>query len=437
MAISQRDLEQKLGLGSVDGGELAFLLSQRFQRAQHTSDRQIDYPDPENLMISLRYDKRNVLNAIEPGKLLTEDAANSIAQEVETKLLSPSPQKIASMILFSNVPVEGYWRYRDKLVICRAPDKAPRPTALTGKHPLMLELSYSGADDGFTNNMRRERASQKWALMLTLLVPGIQVPPRVEFNRLWVVPLEIPLPPGPHTSIEAQEIYLFPRDKIAPSVLSDRGELPEIQLIREVPTTVGPGQVLVLPESIEQCLDIFDSLDLERNQKILRAAFWLDYSDHVWRLSKSASYQALIQAVEVLIDMPKDQPRCIECDRTTGAGPTALFAKFLDDYAPASSDLEPARKELYSLRSSLAHGNTLLYMDQGVVYNWYGPKSPHEHMLISNARVLCRRAIVNWLMEQSHLADGRRASALQSSSSVNTRSKTADSLLIAGTITCL
>lgn len=91
-----------------------------------------------------------------------------------------------------------------------------------------------------------------------------------------------------------------------------------------------------------------------------------------------------------------------------GSGPTALFAKFLDDYAPASSDLEPARKELYSLRSSLSHANTLLYMDQEVVYNWYGPKSPHEHMFISNARALCREAIVNWLMEQSHLADGCR-----------------------------
>lgn len=181
----------------------------------------------------------------------------------------------------------------------------------------------------------------------------------------------------------------------------DRGELPEIELVGELPVGVRPGQVLALPESIADCLEIFESLDSDRWKRILRAAFWLDHSSHVWRLSKSASYQSLIQAVEVLIDVPKDQPKCSECHRTLGIGPTALFVKFLEDYAPASSDLEPARSELYSMRSSLSHGNTLLHMDQGIVYNWYGPRPPHEHMLISNARLICRRAIINWLMSQS------------------------------------
>lgn len=198
--IRQSNLERKLGLGRVDGDELAFLLSQHFQRWQDTSEHQIDYPDADSPVISLRYDKHNVLNAIVPGDHLTVEVAESIARDVEAKLLVPPLPKVSSMILFANVPVEGYWRYGNKLVIRRVPDQAPRPSAMMGKHPLMLEVAYSGAEDGFTNNIRWERESRQWALMLTLLVPGLHVPPRVEFNRLWVVPLDFPPSPGPHTT---------------------------------------------------------------------------------------------------------------------------------------------------------------------------------------------------------------------------------------------
>lgn len=180
--IRQSYLERKLGLGRVDGDELAFLLSQRFQRWQDTSERQIDYPDADSPVISLRYDKYNVLHAIVPGDHLTVDIAESIARDVEAKLLAPPLSKVSSMVLFANVPVDGYWRYGNKLVIRRAPEQAPRPSAMMGKHPLMLEVAYNGAEDDFTNNIRWERESRQWALMLTLLVPGLHVPPRVEFQ---------------------------------------------------------------------------------------------------------------------------------------------------------------------------------------------------------------------------------------------------------------
>jgi hypothetical protein len=342
----------------------------------------------------------NKICAILPGDNLTDEIIKSIAQEVESKLLAPSVSKVSRMVLFSSVPVDGYWRYRNKLVIRRAPDQAPRPAAIMGQHPLMLEIFYEGAQDGFTDNIRRQRESHQWALMLTLLVPGLLVPPRVEFNHLWVVPHQFSSTPGPHISIEAQEVYLYPRDPVDESSLSGQGGLPGISLVEEVPTSIGLDQVLVLPKSIQRCLDIFMTLDNDRREKVLRAAFWLDHSSHVWRLSKSASYQSLIQAVEVLIDVPRNQPKCAECNRSLGVGPTALFTEFLDKYSPKSSDLEPARHRLYNVRSGLSHGNILLHMDQGVVFNWYNPKTPHEHMLVSNARLICRRAIISWLMDQ-------------------------------------
>lgn len=398
MRNEQEELERKLGLGHVDSDELAFLLSQHFKSAAYPSDRRVDYPDTVPPVISLIYDDKGVVRRIIPGDV-AEEALHPIIRDVQEKLLAPAIAKTGNLILFGQFPTEGYWRYIDKLVIRRAPDEAPRPMAMVGQHPLVLEVTYQGAEDGFTDRMRWDRESHKWALILTLLVPGLQIPRRVEFNHTWVVPMRDPSMLGPHTSIEAQEVYLFAGRRPQSEGLSEQGSLPGIELVREIPAGVGPGQVLVLPLKIQTWLDAFRSLDKAKETKILRSAYWLHHSIDVWRLSKSASYQSLIQAVETLIDVPKGQSNCPECHRTLGPGPTKLFSDFLEKYAPSPAEPGPksARNVLYGMRSSLVHGNTLLQMDHGTMYAWYGPMPAQEQTLVSEARQICRQAVTTWL----------------------------------------
>jgi hypothetical protein len=50
----------------------------------------------------------------------------------------------------------------------------------------------------------------------------------------------------------------------------------------------------------------------------------------VYSLSRSASYMALIGAIEPLIPPEHDPPRCETCRRSIGKGPTALFKDFLE-----------------------------------------------------------------------------------------------------------
>jgi hypothetical protein len=400
LKANQKELEQQLGLGRVDSDELAFLLSQHFKSAAYPSERQVDYPDAEHPLISLIYNSKGSIRDIIPGRDLTEETVNLIMRDVQEKLLSPAVAKTCNMILFAHVPTEGYWRYRDKLVIRRAPDRAPRPIAIAGQHPLVLEVAYQGAEDGYTDKIRWERESRKWALLLTLLVPGLQIPRRVEFNHTWVVPMSYPPTPGPHTSIESQEVYLFPGLQAGSGKLSEQGSMPEIELAEEVPIAMGYGKVLALAIQIKSWLDTFSSLSEAKKAKVLRSAYWLHHSIDVWRLSKSASYQSLIQAVEAVIEVPKGHPQCPECHRTLGPGPTKLFAEFLDRYAPASTRSKSARNVLYSTRSGLTHGDTLLHMDHGAMFAWYGPIAPHEHALVSEARQICRQAIIAWLESQ-------------------------------------
>jgi hypothetical protein len=400
LTIKQKELERQLGLGRVDSDELAFLLSQHFKGADYPSERQVDYPHAERPLISLIYDSKGVVQSIIPGHDLTGEAVNRIMRDVQEKLLSPPVAKTYNMILFAHVPTEGYWRYRDQLVIRRAPDQAPRPIAITGQHPLVLEVAYAGAEDGYTDKIRWERESHKWALLLTLLVPGLQIPRRVEFNHTWVVPTSYPPPPGPHTSIESQEVYLFPGLHAGVTKLSEQGSLPEIELVETVPIAIDHGQVLTFSRQTTTRLDAFSSLSEVKKARILRSAYWLHHSIDVWRLSKSASYQSIIQAVEAVIDVPKGQPQCLECHRTLGPGPTKLFTEFLDRYAPAPQGSKSARNVLYGTRSSLTHGDALLHMDHGTMFAWHKPIAPYEHALVSEARQICRQAIITWLERQ-------------------------------------
>jgi hypothetical protein len=112
----------------------------------------------------------------------------------------------------------------------------------------------------------------------------------------------------------------------------------------------------------------------------------------------SAYYQALVQAVEVLIDTPSDQAKCPGCTRPVGVGPTALFRKFLDEYAPsAGADDEAARKVLYRVRSDISHGLRLLYVDEEDDFGWNNPEPIYDAMLVQMAHRICRAAVIGWL----------------------------------------
>src|SRR5260221_4077729 len=142
VTVDQRSFEQSLGLGRVDGDELSFLLTQRFERAQYTTERRIDFPDATRPLVTLEFGRNNNLCLIMPGADLADEVAQAIVDHVQASLLAPPVSIVSRMILFGNVPTEGNWRFKDKLVIRRAPDEAPRPAAMMGQYPLVLEVAY-------------------------------------------------------------------------------------------------------------------------------------------------------------------------------------------------------------------------------------------------------------------------------------------------------
>ena len=80
-----------------------------------------------------------------------------------------------------------------------------------------------------------------------------------------------------------------------------------------------------------------------------------------------------------------------------GPGPTKLFIDFVEQYAPSPTIPNAARRELYVLRSKLAHGGHLLHSDHGT---WGGALSPayvSQWEDMDAMWQIVRVALINWL----------------------------------------
>ncbi|WP_395292265.1 hypothetical protein ACF9IK_00605 [Kitasatospora hibisci] len=398
--ITQADLERRLHIGTVDDAELDGLLSGIFPLGQYITDREMVRTNG-SATLAIRYSKKGRISGLVPGGAFTEELATQIERDVADKLLVASVSRAARVVLFAHVPVAGYWRYRNRIALRPVPEGSPRPPIELADHPLVCEILFDGAVDPWVNAYRSQREVRKLTLLLTLLVPGLKIPN--QSAQGWVLTPSLSghdfQGPAPVFKSEYAQHGYVPNPIIGPNdSLAPQGELPDMEL-GPIPIGIVAGAVLTLPEDIEACLDAYFGLSPEDQRVLLRAAYWLNAATDVFHTSRSASFQFLIQAVEALITTPKDQPKCSECDRTIGVGPTALFQDFVGTYAPPTGDSADAgaHKLLYNKRSQLTHGHSLLMTDEETGFMGPGPASMAEMQLHGQAAQVCRSAIVGRL----------------------------------------
>jgi hypothetical protein len=97
------------------------------------------------------------------------------------------------------------------------------------------------------------------------------------------------------------------------------------------------GRGLRVPADLDESICRYQQLHPTRCEEFNRAAFWLDMASRQWNISMSASFAALVSAVESLIN-------------TRGPGSTKRFRDFFERYAPGAS-LATRRIQMYDLRN--------------------------------------------------------------------------------------
>lgn len=397
MNMIPEDLQQMLHIQEVDQTELEYVLLSHFSRARQESPNNVVYSrSGDGNALTLTYDDNGVLINLERGEQITEDDLRIIAAKIEKELLSSSSSKIGRLPLFVNVPVNGCFRYEDIFQISPPPTDAPKPNFLAGDNPFLLEFKFMDSDNFVIRNMRRTiRVRELELLLSTILNPPIRSLGRTSRHHWVASNLK---PKEPVSVVYLPEMYSWPGLKVEDANFSQIDGIPSLAKIDPDEyysrSGITPSRGFDIPLNLENLLEIFFHSPLPIRKQFLNAAFWFQHANRAWSDSRSASYTALISAVECL--MPRKKLGfCKVCKRTI-ENRTQQFVDFVDTMSPGTSQ-EKERKEFYRTRSALSHGGKLLHSDYATWGSIANPSIFNETLELGTIFNLVRRVIVNWL----------------------------------------
>jgi hypothetical protein len=270
---------------------------------------------------------------------------------------------------------------------------------------LVLEVAHKRAGaDPLLQITRGIRETYEINLILAGLMRwvGCDRPGRIE--RGWALTPIADTEPVEWTSTEVQFGYRHP----AVGHIGDQLTVPDMPPAPEGDsqdyyTAVGlsPGATITVPADLSMLLDTYFALEEDERDRTTRWAYWLNHARIVRSHSQSGFYLALMQAVEALLPEVSGEP-CDACGRPLGPGPTRKFVEFLELHVPRQDDeTERERRELYRLRSALAHGGKLLRSDEpGRQMFGFEPHELIEMDQADRAAAIVRLAGVRWLAAQ-------------------------------------
>jgi hypothetical protein len=361
--IEAKNLFQIFHCSELDQNEFEQVVTSYFGHGYYAPPEMHHGRKDRNCALRTIYNKTGKLIEVRGGPDLCAGDIEGLRHRIESELLTEVATKVRSSVLFSPVPTVGYLRYRDVFQIVPVPADAPRPRfPIIEDHPFLLELKVRSSSNFVITSVRHQRKARQLELLLSSLFDVRVWSIRPEKRSYWVMDISegaLVLP-----SKFLQEGYSWHG---AVAELDDFSPTQQLSPVEQINPqeyypfrAVSVDSALSAPSDIEQQLDKFFSLPMEQREKFLRASYWFQYARAVLRDSKSASFVALVSAIEAL--MPPAKERCSHCNQIVGV--TKRFAHFVESTIPGGDAVPVAeRKRFYGLRSELSHGETLLSVD--------------------------------------------------------------------------
>jgi len=351
--------------------------------------------------IVLIFQEKSIV-AIERGEAFDVSEWNGICEEIERSILV-GPLKVGREYSFSSFRVLGSWRgQRSGVQILPPPDHAPRAHVELAAHPFILEFPVQASGAWPVTNHRRMREHRNLTVLLNVLLAGrTSLQPR-RSDHFWAIMPRDRTANGTDDEFRWVQQFFFAR--LGEAVI-DELSTPTADPLEELEpdeyySTVGhDGKGLRAPADLDDSIYRYLELSAGRRAKFDRATFWIDMASRQWNISVSASFAALVSAIESLTERGDiHQFQCPTCGKPAQhevPGPTRQFKDFFDTYAPGES-LARRRDQMYSLRSGILHGGDLMQLDQDLAFGW-DPPEWKEHELYEELWGLTRVALRNWL----------------------------------------
>src|SRR5437773_7368375 len=170
--MNSEDLFKTFHADQVEEAELNQVLLDHFHGAQQINQDEIAFPGhPTDYALRLIYAKGRLARIVR-GPRLTEEDKSTIERRVGDELIASSGTKVGAVILFANVPIEGWFRYDELFQIMPVPPDAPRPSFLIADHPFLVEFRFPDSTNWMIRNIRRATRGRQLELVLSGILKG-------------------------------------------------------------------------------------------------------------------------------------------------------------------------------------------------------------------------------------------------------------------------
>ena len=400
-----RDVSDWFYLNEVRDRELVGILTWRFKGSTSLHNHRLEFTEDGIVRIILIYNPKGNLDRVLSS--LSDKEFKVLQTEIEEKLLGPQVYQVVRDIIFSKIPVMGWWGSKH-LTIYEAEATFPKPQfngqgfhIETYAKPFVLEVPFKLVNHQLTNIVRAQESIKEIHLVLKLFTK-LLLP--YKYNLIvqhWATLVES-LEEGSSRTVWVQEGYSAPEfERFAPFMRPNLGliEIPSIPSdIYFQNKSLVENQIFSIPDSLELLLSSFDTLNSADHERLMRAAYWFNHAEAVLPLSRSAALISLVQAVESLI-VHGSSEKCETCGRAYGDGVGKSFRKFLERFVSKSDDYSEALKTLYKTRSNLTHGDHVLLADEYLLPT-NSPGYSQEWILVNMAQEVTQTAIMGWLVDR-------------------------------------
>ncbi|CAJ1784564.1 hypothetical protein COOFOMLJ_00945 [Aeromonas veronii] len=318
-------------------------------------------------------------------------------------------------ILLSDLPITGWYRYRDMFQILPPTASMKKaPYLIGGNKPCIFQWKSRKADAVRINSVTQEEIPD-WVLDVELssevfreivLVLGV-----ISVNRIscstgkqgWFIPTERE---GDIEPIWGQESY-FCREISAN--ISSFSEVTGLDAIPMIPSNrhyntlyQHMDNVFSLPEDITLILDAYFILSEVDKNAFLCASTLFEQGANTWSISPSLSFVGFVSCLETLVNVENnDTPveKCEQCQQKKHQV-TKKFLNFMLKYGNNDSTFKKFSNKIYKYRSEIVHSGQLLNGD--LMPEKFGHHDSIEDDEFRRGVIrACRICMVNWLFERA------------------------------------
>ena len=389
-----RDITRELDAKSIEIPDLIDIFSAHLGSCSQSEEETTFYRTPEQSAVRMRHTNKGGLAAIElleHGTQRDVDILRRLIAEFRSDL---QETEVARRYVFTNIPLNHGLAFDGWFQFFPVPREAPQSDHMNARYPAIIEAAYSKPANGSIAMRRRIQALDEVELFLNVLYRGGVHTQRSSLNE-WGFPVGSSDAP----SVPFNVVYSWP------AMPSGDGAFSEIQAYEDFAIApyeqyyahlggmfVDGKPVPSIGSDFGRLASIYRALDRARQAQFLHAAYWFQYSGRVSSLSSSASYLALVQSIESLIEPSSEQKRCPMCDHLPGA--VKAFHETVEQYA-AGLD-KKWRDRIYRARSRIVHSGRRLRADTSFDMHPAGLTEQSDQLGLSR---LVRVILRNWLSE--------------------------------------